>query len=154
MLARRHVAALLAVIFACGGPVSGGGGPAPEPPPQACLIVADNPHRSSTADRKGLPPQLIGKGWFKCSAGPPQDITVYVQVQQKSGAGWNKVANNSQVFHRPAVGKRSDEVVAVALGCPSGTFRTAAKGTGHDQNGDYKESDWSYSATVVDPCKK
>jgi len=144
--------AAIAVLFAeCSE--GGGAGPAPEPPPQACLVVADNPHKSSTAERKGQL-QIIGKGWFKCSAGPPRDVTVYVQVQQKTGAGWNKIANNSQPFTRVVVGRKSDPVPAVVLGCPSGTFRTAAKITGHDDNGTYLESDWSYSATEVDPCAK
>jgi len=94
---------------------------------------------------------------MRCSDGKsPQEITIYVELQRKRlGGVWSTVANDSDRFTNPPAGKKSDPVPAVLHSCPDGTFRTRARASGTDETGARVEpSEWSYSAEVVDPCKR
>jgi len=138
------VAAL--VGLACNG---GAGGQAPA---NWCAVNADNPHKSSSGAKKGID-QIIGKGWFKCTKSP-EEVTLYVALQQKMQSGWVDVATaRPRTFAWPRAGRNSDQVPAVLQGCTDGRFRTAAKITGRDDNGRPGASDWAYSREVVNPCK-
>jgi hypothetical protein len=132
--------------LACNGAANG-------PPSDFCVIYADNPHLSSTGLAKGRF-EIIGKGWFKCTKSP-REITVYVELQSKSGAHWITVGvPGTAQFKNPPAGKKSKEVPAV-LPCTDGVFRTRARAHGVDDAGnDVESTEWSYSAEVRDPCKK
>jgi hypothetical protein len=143
--------AVVVVVLACAeSPAGGGGDNGQGPPRNVCVIHADNPHKSSTMEKKGQL-VLVGKGWFRCTA-VPRTLTLSVKVQKKAGAGWNDIASKSETFHNPPANRKSEEVWASAVGCPEGTFRTAAKGAGINDVGDYTESDWSYSQIAPNPC--
>jgi hypothetical protein len=115
-----------------------------------CALTADRPHISSTARKRGIV-QVTGKGWFKCDTAPA-DITLNVEIQRKTTIGWVQVGvPDRRTFVRPPAFKKSDEVVAAMNGCEPGSYRTALRATGHDDQGESKDSGWGYS-DEVNPC--
>ena len=114
----------------------------------ACVIKADNPHLSKTAERQSRR-DIVSKGWFNCSTGL-QDATLRVEIQQQKNGSWDYESGDQEDWG--PVRPRTKYQLAVELGCVEGRFRTAVRMTAHDQTGRYLQSQWYYSRVVTDPC--
>ena len=142
----RPVAPLLLVLLlsACEGLSVENGGPHLD---KTCVVKADEPHRSTTSRRQ----EIVGKGWFTCSV-PLQDGTLVVELQRRSGDGWETVEVRDQEVKPVPLRKKS--LLPVPTPCTDGTFRTATRLSAHDVNGAFAQSPWYYSKSRIDPCGK
>jgi hypothetical protein len=141
----RHPVALLLlmlVLTACDGLSVESGGPQL---PNTCLVTPDEPHKSVTSREN----EIVGKGWFICSVAL-QDATLDVQLERRSGDGWDLVARLDKEFTTVPVRRKG--LLPVPTACKNGTFRTAARLASHDTQGVYNQSHWYYSKQRTDPC--
>jgi hypothetical protein len=114
-----------------------------------CVVVADQPHRSS-----GTAGMITAKVRIRCDKPGPDRITLTVGVEQQN-SGWSPVANQEfTMFGAQTTRTRKEpyRVRQVSIPCRSGTFRTTAHATGSFQ-GDHATYN-AHSAPRSNPCGK
>jgi hypothetical protein len=134
------VAVVLLSVTACGPAGSSAG-------TGTCKPRAENPHQS-----KGTPTDIVGKARITCTVAA-EEVTLYVQLQEKTNGKWQLFREGEPTTVRQVVIGKIYTAQAEAP-CQRGTFRTAARGTGTLGGRRAGSMRWTYSQTVTDPCKR
>jgi len=149
----RWVVLIVAALFLMGAECEDGGGQAPQ---GTCQPRADLPHKSTTAERQGAN-LIVGKGWFTCTGGVPESVTLLVKLEVSKAGSWVVAAGPTRnTFRQPQEGRKYGNDQAnppPALPCQHGIFRTGAQISGANDVGERQESAWTFSGPVADPCQ-